>query len=448
MYITRIAAKQFKCFKSVDVELPKLTLLTGANSSGKSSLLYALLLPLQSYGFPLYLSPNGKYVNMGDFAEMVHCNQKRGVIELDYTLQNKAEKEVKFKTSWILDPSSSLPQLKDLHAQGFSCNLSAKRLAGELGYVLNVQHEEEAKTVSKKDELAEVFSALSKALEKVTPKKPKDRTESDENLMDRLFLLKDIPDKRVPSLEKAQTELRTTSIFVTQLLGVFSALDNNLNFVSSFRLEPVRTYYQRAKAERKLGRSGENYIEQIVDWERQKSPTFRILQERLKKLGLLERLRTRHIRGGRFEINVKTDRSGIWASLTDVGFGISQFLPIAVADLQLREASTLIVAQPEIHLHPKVQATFGDYLVERVLKHKRRYIVETHSEYLLNRIRLLIVKGKIEPSEVGIYFFQCSGCEAKVHRLTFTKSGKIEGAPQDFFDTYMMDVMDIAMEAK
>jgi predicted ATPase len=65
MYVTRITAKQFKCFESIDIELSKLTLLTGANSSGKSSLLYAFLVPFQSQGFPLYLSPNGKYVLMG-----------------------------------------------------------------------------------------------------------------------------------------------------------------------------------------------------------------------------------------------------------------------------------------------------------------------------------------------------------------------------------------------
>jgi predicted ATP-dependent endonuclease of OLD family len=70
MYINRISAKQFKCFDLIDVELPKLTLLAGANSSGKSSLLHALLVPFQSSGFPLYLSPNGKFVNMGDFTEI------------------------------------------------------------------------------------------------------------------------------------------------------------------------------------------------------------------------------------------------------------------------------------------------------------------------------------------------------------------------------------------
>jgi len=70
MQIQRLALKNFKCFKEVDVSFSKITLLTGENSSGKSSLIYGILAPIQSINrhsnsFPLYLSLNGNYVNMG-----------------------------------------------------------------------------------------------------------------------------------------------------------------------------------------------------------------------------------------------------------------------------------------------------------------------------------------------------------------------------------------------
>ena len=449
MYITRLSAKKFKCFDSIDIELPKLTLFTGANSSGKSSLLHALLVPFQSHGFPLYLSPNGKYVNMGDFYSMAHCNRRREIIHLDFTIQTEKSDVLEFKTSWMLDPTSSLPQLKDLHARGNFLNISIQKISDRSGYIAHLQH---AKGLSKQDEFKfskQVVTYVIDSIEKHQPKelehkKPK-KTLYD--VQQRLFALTNIRGRRFPDIEQLQTQLRSM-MFVPRLFAAFSTLDNRFNFISSFRLEPERTYYQRAKADRKIGRSGENHIEQIFEWERRRAPEFSALQNSLKNLGLISGLRTHPIKGGRLEVTVKADRGGIWASLTDVGFGISQFLPIAVADFQLPEGSTLAVAQPEIHLHPKLQAALGNYLVERVQKHNRRYILETHSEYLLNRIRLLIVKGDIEPSEIGIYYFQCSGCKTRVYRVTFTKSGKIEGAPQDFFDTYMMDVMDIAMKAK
>ena len=152
--------------------------------------------------------------------------------------------------------------------------------------------------------------------------------------------------------------------------------------------------------------------------------------------------------GGRFEIKVKFKSKSKWESLADVGFGISQFLPIIVADLQLRDDSTLIMSQPEIHLHPSVQANLSDYLVKQVNEKNKNYIVETHSEYLLNRMRLLIVKGEIQPEDVAVYYFENSIKDGSIaHRIEFTKDGQILNAPKGFFETYMIDTMDIALNA-
>jgi predicted ATPase len=153
------------------------------------------------------------------------------------------------------------------------------------------------------------------------------------------------------------------------------------------------------------------------------------------------------LQGGRFELRVKTQKKGIWASLTDVGFGISHFLPIIVADLQLERTSTLLIEQPELHLHPSVQATLADYFIRQATTQDKQYIIETHSEYLLNRIRLAIVKEEIAPSDISVYFFENSQEGTITHEIEFTKDGQIKNAPQGFFDTYMMDVMNIALYA-
>jgi predicted ATP-dependent endonuclease of OLD family len=86
MAINRISLKNFRCFREVDVNLSKITLLTGANSSGKSSLLYGLLVALQSKDFPFYLSPNGQYVNMGDFEELSFNHLRDNIIGIDISL--------------------------------------------------------------------------------------------------------------------------------------------------------------------------------------------------------------------------------------------------------------------------------------------------------------------------------------------------------------------------
>ena len=76
------------------------------------------------------------------------------------------------------------------------------------------------------------------------------------------------------------------------------------------------------------------------------------------------------------------------------------------------------------------------------------YIIETHSEYLLNRIRLAVVKGDMAPSDVSVYYFENTVNGTLTRDIEFTEDGEIHNAPQGFFDTYMMDVMDIALHAE
>ena len=82
MNLTKISIENFKCFQNeIDIDFGRLTLLTGANSSGKSSIIYSVLGSLQSGEFPFQFSTNGKYVNMGDFKEIVHDHNRKEKIK-------------------------------------------------------------------------------------------------------------------------------------------------------------------------------------------------------------------------------------------------------------------------------------------------------------------------------------------------------------------------------
>ncbi len=112
MYITKISLRNFNCFEKVDLDLSKITLLTGPNSSGKSSLLYGLLGPLQSDQFPLYLSPNGKYVKMGDYKEMVfkHLVRKRIGIDIE-AIDTDDKNKYCLRTEWVAEKRTMMPKL-------------------------------------------------------------------------------------------------------------------------------------------------------------------------------------------------------------------------------------------------------------------------------------------------------------------------------------------------
>ena len=82
--INKVNIENFKCYEKIEFDTSKVTLLTGANSSGKSSLLYSILGAIQSREFPFQFSPNGKYIKMGDFEEIVHNHDKSKLIKLEF----------------------------------------------------------------------------------------------------------------------------------------------------------------------------------------------------------------------------------------------------------------------------------------------------------------------------------------------------------------------------
>ncbi|GAK50870.1 SMC domain protein [Candidatus Moduliflexus flocculans] len=454
MGINTCSLKNFKCFKEVDIDFSKITLLTGANSSGKSSFLYGLLSIFQSDGFPFSLSPNGKYINMGDFKEISFNNVQENLIEIDIAIDaNDIKREPNipdqgqyfFKSTWSFDPENNMPRLSYLKvSESKKWFLHFELQANEDGYRLNCELDSKSKV--KDSSAAEIitrnkFFTASKAVYDAILK----TFEKKFTIHIQDFALKNLGELFEWNYENP--DFLNLRVLIGDFISIYSDIDKNLNFLSSFRLQPERTYYQKLQSDNTVGQLGENCIEQIVDWEMTGAEELEQLNAIFRKLKLLHAIRTKKLPGGRFELSVKVDDNGIWASLTDVGFGISQLLPLIVADLQLPENSTLLLAQPEIHLHPSVQASLTDYFVEQANIHHKRYIIETHSEYLLNRFRLAIVKKLIAPEDLSIYYFEHSIDGTITHKIEFTTDGQIKHAPQGFFDTYMMDVMDIALYA-
>lgn len=441
MLIQNLSLKNFKCFEEVDVEFAPITLLTGANSSGKSSLIYSLLAVLQTEQFPFYLSPNGKYVNLGSFEEMVYKKDISKKIEigispfLEIYRFRLPPPEHRFQWTWTVDTLHSLPKLESLS------------LAFEELYFVNSTFRMDIKAIDKTYEFSFQMSAHDGRFKGVS------RQIKESEFMKDKFNIHRISDTNI--FGKGYFNLDTINsiykdpnfIFRKSFENAFLISDTNFNYIGSFRQPPERTYYQKSKAQSKVDTDGAGYIDQIIEWEETDPDKLAELAKIMSELELFKEIKSNKFKGGRFELAVKTQTNSELAALTDVGFGISQFLPIIVADLQLGDNSCLALSQPEIHLHPKIQALFGNFLANQIKQTQKQYIVETHSEYLLNRIRLLLVKGELKPEDVRVYYFENDGVKTTTHQVEFATDGQIKGAPQGFFDTYAIDVLDIAMNS-
>ncbi|MDR1369344.1 MAG: DUF3696 domain-containing protein [Dysgonamonadaceae bacterium] len=381
MYLEQLKLENFKCFqKEQTFDFGKITLLTGANSSGKSSVIYAVLGALQSGEFPSLFSTNGKYVNMGSFEEVSFDHKKDSIIKIHLKFENIRSGENKYfdiQTFWSFG-KNTLPELKNLRIESSTSSFE-------------INDPEDLKNL------------------KLFP----------------------------PDIQKTIVSLK---VFL-------SKYEEKINFIGSFRYNPERTYNEKNYGRYKVDKSGDGYLDQIIAWETQSSPKFEMLISIMKDLSLLEDIESKRLEGGRYEFKIKTIKGGAYSSLSDVGYGISQFMPVMVADLQLPNDSQLFVSQPEIHLHPNIQSLFGDYLVRQVNNSGKRYILETHSEYLLNKIRLAIVKGEISEEDVRVYFLENNNTDTDVFPIKFTKNGQILNAPKGFFETYLIDSMEIVLNA-
>jgi predicted ATPase len=455
MKLLEIRLSNFKCFKAVNVNCSRFTLLTGANSSGKSSILYGLLGAIQTKDFPLYYSPNGSYVSMGDFEELAYDHSTKHPFEIGLTLSANDDRRYVVDCSYGENPETKLPKLNSLNY--LSPAFSMKIAKGKNDYSAKFRFEPEKLAnweFSGSPEFKQAMLGFLKVMEskasKRTAKQKSQKSEPVEVLVERMFKVERAGSFSFKNSEELNNQRLQRVFLHDQVGGMTSFLkqfEGEFNFVSSFRLPPERTYYQKTKAALKVDKYGDNAIDQILEWEHAKSKKIVEMKKALRSLELASELKTKKYAGGRFDIRVVPRDSKLPSSLCDVGFGVSQFLPILVADLQLGKRSTLAVSQPEIHLHPSVQANLANHFCEQALAHEKRYVLETHSEYLINRFRLLVANGKLKEEDVSVIYLEWKGGKPTVHRIHFKKNGQIIGAPKQFFATYMMDVMKIAMNA-
>ncbi|SFU32074.1 AAA family ATPase [Pseudoduganella namucuonensis] len=139
--------------------------------------------------------------------------------------------------------------------------------------------------------------------------------------------------------------------------------------------------------------------------------------------------------GHEMTIKTQSSHSEKLHDLTHVGVGVSQALPIVVLSLLADSGSTLIFEQPELHLHPKVQTRLADFFMSLVFSGKQ-CIVETHSEYLISRLRYLSAMAEnVELSkQIKIYFVNKPKNQSIYTPVTISETGVIKNWPEGFFD--------------
>lgn len=262
------------------------------------------------------------------------------------------------------------------------------------------------------------------------------------------------PDEAVAYYQNTEF-LPDLSLALERMLGT-------LSYLGPLRVDPERTYNWLGGAPQGVGSAGEQTIQAILAGadrklnlkHRQRLRSFQeMIAWQLKELGLISSFRVVAIGKGRpeHEVRLKVTPGGEEVLLTDVGFGISQVLPVLVQSFYAPANSTILMEQPELHLHPRVQKELADFFIAaagarepttpgKSIERKIQFLIESHSEHFLRRLQRRIAEERLQPDDVALYFCEMKGGRSSIRELDVDLFGNIANWPEDFFGDPIEDI--------
>ena len=227
--------------------------------------------------------------------------------------------------------------------------------------------------------------------------------------------------------------------------------DMSVFSTSPVRSRPKRTYDPTREFDDPEGSDVPMYLMRIEATDKQNWEALKTqLVEFGRNSGLFENIDVKNFGralGAPFQLQVKV--RGPKANITDVGYGVSQILPILVqilnpsisknAQRDPRQLFFSLLQQPEIHLHPKAQAELSSLLVKLANKGDQSFIVETHSDYMIDRARIEIIRGNIRPEDVSLIYFEPKGRVVNVHNISFDKMANMIGVPPHYGEFFLKE---------
>lgn len=258
--------------------------------------------------------------------------------------------------------------------------------------------------------------------------------------------------------DQAQTYFKNAQFLRLFETNYVEQLDK-LFYLGPLRENPRRQYTWSGSNPSDVGPRGERAVEAILaaqareEWRnvRRKShlkPFQEIVAWWLRELGLISSFEVREVSegSGLYRVFVKKTPRSTETLITDVGFGVSQILPVLALLYYAPMNSTILIEQPEIHLHPAVQAGLADLFISVAQTRKIQLIIESHSEHLLTRLMRRVAEGStpygdVQPNDIAAYFCQNRQGSSTIEALKMNLYGAIENWPKDFFGDQMGEVL-------
>ncbi len=419
--LNKLSLKNFKSFKSLDdLQIKPITIIVGKNSCGKSSIIQSLLLLKQTLESPLpiNLCLDGRFIKCSSLKELSYRLPPINKASIGYELYfNDVSLSLTFSN--IKENDSYIPKLvsrtytnKDGESDNIH-NLTNKQLIKKLG---SLGFNDKIKSIIKKDI----------QYNKLTP----------EYINFEYYV--DGPEEKI----------RTNRVpaFLISDVDIYSGQINreihNFKYLSPVRAIPERAYLHYSPQVDELSSDGANAAhllwskkDELVLWKNNKIKLSAAVNECIECLGLSQKMSPSKIGDVLYSIGVSENISGGNVSLSDVGFGYSQILPVILMGLVGQKNDNLILLeQPEIHLHPSSAANLADLFLG-FIECGAHYIIETHSQELINKLRLRVIENPELKKKINVVFVDSdpeSG--ASIRQFEIDENGMFPDWPEGFLD--------------
>ncbi len=438
-FMRSVSVSDFRCFGDEQTaRLAPLTLFVGDNSTGKSSLM-ALIGMLWEALFSRNLIPNfnPEPFDLGGFREMVHFRGGRGRRRTSFTAGVAwSDKLDKFRSLEAMATFHEKDGYTEVQSYMYSVDGYSIKVCDASKHVTFMYREPEG-PISFVYEFDLPASVLAVNLNP---------------LNDSLWQLIQYEVENNAECQKRDREtIRAMPNKIYTASRRISESDFRIAFMAPLRAQPKRIYQVGRSIIDPVAHNLPNYLMTIKytdpsHWRQLKAS----IETFGKHLGLFSQFDVVAMANGKgtgpFEMRVRGNPNqprlvGPWRNLVDVGYGVSQILPL-VCRLSDPGVRLHLIQQPEIHLHPKAQAALGSFLCQWAARGRGQVIVETHSQYLLDRVRMEVRDSRIDigTTDVSVAFFELQGLESRIANIGFDHSGNVSSAPPGYNSFFVDEV--------
>lgn len=434
-----ITLQNFRCFREKQTaRLAPLTLLVGENSTGKTSFL-AMIRALHdiAYGFQVPDFKEEPY-DLGSFDEIAHHRGGRAgradTFEAGFTSKPKKKKDPARKFEFAFGKDGTAPAPVRRRTSLGKTWINETFAPGE-DYSVQAGTSRGAWEMQVPDESRRTFREGLR-LSYVWPDPLLGLSSRD----DRTGEVDFTPLKGSPHI--SQKDIESLQKLVRLILRIHAYRP----FASApVRSKPRRTYDPARTTPDPEGDYIPMCLAEVFSGDKEKwTGLKRGIEEFGKAAGLFDEISIKRLgrKGSEpFQVQVRKyggGRKGPARNLIDVGYGVSQVLPVITEMLRPDARTMFLLQQPEVHLHPMAQAALGSLFCQ-VVAGERQLVVETHSDHLMDRVRMDVRdrKTSLTPDDVSILYFERDGLDVRIYSIRIDEAGNIVRAPETYRTFFM-----------